>query len=74
MLTARQSVVLKCIREYSKRGYSPRQEEIMIAAGLRTTSSVRLHLKTLERLGYLRPRPKGVHRAIILADHVKAAA
>ena len=73
-LTARQAAVLQCIRDFSKRGYSPRLTEIARAVGLRGDSSVELHVKTLERLGNLRQRPKGQHRSIALAEPLKSVA
>jgi SOS-response transcriptional repressor LexA len=73
-LTARQAAVLQVIRDFSKRGYSPRLTEIRDAVGLRGVRSVELHVKTLERLGYLLPRPKGQHRSIALAEPMNSAA
>ena len=61
-LTSRQAAVLQVIRYFSKRNYSPRLTEIRDAVGLRDVRSVELHIKTLERLGYLHPEPKGLRR------------
>jgi len=67
-LTFSQATVLQVIRGFSKRNYSPRLTEIRDAVGLRDVRSVELHIKTLERLGYLHPKPKGLHRLLTLTE------
>ncbi|GAB3829594.1 transcriptional repressor LexA [Dactylosporangium cerinum] len=54
-LSDRQQHVLSVIRGWvEERGYPPTVREIGAAVGLGSTSSVSHHLKSLERLGYLR--------------------
>jgi SOS-response transcriptional repressor LexA len=67
-LSDRQAAVLKCIRDFAKRGYAPRYEEIGRVVGLRGTNSVRYQVTMLEKKGYLRQRPLGQHRSIALTE------
>jgi repressor LexA len=54
-LTKRQRAVLKYIaRFYSKKGYSPSIRDICKGVGLSSSSSVHLHLKTLEDRGFIK--------------------
>ncbi len=73
-LSDRQEQILQVIKAFAARGYAPRMEEIGAAVGIRSTFAVRHHIKALETKGYLRPRPKGQHRSIALAEPLKAAA
>ena len=57
-LTARQHEVLEFIdRMMRERGYPPSVREIGEAVGLTSPSTVHAHLRTLQRLGYLRRDP-----------------
>jgi repressor LexA len=57
-LSRRQRTVLKFIARYqSKKGYSPSIRDICKGVGLSSSSSVHLHLKTLEEKGYIRRDP-----------------
>ena len=67
-LPARKAAVLKCIEAFAKRGYSPRYSEIAKIVGLRSASAAQYQVMTLEKMGYLKPRPKGQHRSIALAE------
>ena len=73
-LSARQEHILQVIRDLAKHGYSPALKEIGAAVGIRSTYGVRYQIAALESKGYLRPRPKGQHRCIALAEPLKAAA
>jgi repressor LexA len=58
MLTDRQREVLETIDAYMRdRGYPPSVREIGEAVGLASPSTVHSHLRTLQRLGYLRRDP-----------------
>jgi len=63
-LSDRQEQVLQVVRAgVARRGYPPSIREIGDAVGLKSTSSVAHHLKTLQELGYLhrdRGRPRSV--------------
>lgn len=53
-LTKSQEMVLNAIKTFTaERGYSPSVRELCEICGLRSTSSVHAHLKSLERKGYL---------------------
>ena len=57
-LTTRQHEVLEFIdRMMRERGYPPSVREIGEAVGLTSPSTVHAHLRTLQRLGYLRRDP-----------------
>ncbi len=57
-LTSRQRGILDYIdRQMRSRGYPPSVREIGEAVGLTSTSTVHAHLRTLQRLGYLRRDP-----------------
>ncbi len=57
-LTDRQLQVLACIEQAMReRGYPPSVREIGEAVGLSSSSTVHMHLETLQRLGYLRRDP-----------------
>lgn len=67
-LTPRQAAVLEFIkRVWDEKGYSPSVREICDGVGLKSTSTVHNHLKTLEELGYIR-RNDSKQRAIELVD------
>jgi repressor LexA len=57
-LSKRQRAILKYIVRYqSRKGYSPSIRDICKGVGLSSSSSVHLHLKTLEDKGYIRRDP-----------------
>lgn len=63
-LTPRQAAVLDFIkRVWAEKGYSPSVREICDGVGLKSTSTVHNHLKSLEELGYIR-RNNSKQRAI----------
>lgn len=62
-LTESQQKVLDYIKETAPSGVPPTVREICAATGLRSTSTVHAHLKTLERLGYI-TRDAGLNRSI----------
>ena len=53
MLTASQQKVYDYLRNRAQSGLPPTVREICRATGLKSTSSVHAHLKTLEREGYI---------------------
>lgn len=66
MLTKSQQKVYDYLRSRTQCGLPPTVREICAATGLKSTSSVHAHLKTLEREGYI-SRDAGLNRAIHLA-------
>lgn len=63
-LTPRQAAVLEFIkRVWAEKGYAPSLREICDGVGLKSTSTVHNHLKSLEELGYIR-RNNSKQRAI----------
>lgn len=65
-LTEQQKAVLHYVREYTRTtGYPPTVREIARGTRLRSQSSACHHLKSLERLGYLR-RDANVPRGLVL--------
>lgn len=62
-LTESQKKVFDFLRKQAPTGVPPSVREICAATGLRSTSTVHAHLKTLERLGYIR-RDAGHNRSI----------
>ncbi len=62
-LTKSQQKVYDFLRREAPRGVPPTVREICAATGLRSTSTVHAHLKTLERLGYI-SREAGLNRSI----------
>lgn len=66
MLTASQQKVYDYLRNRAQSGLPPTVREICQATGLKSTSSVHAHLKTLEREGYI-VRDAGLNRAIHIA-------
>ena len=52
-LTKSQQKVFDFLREQMPSGIPPTVREICNATGLRSTSTVHAHLKTLEKLGYI---------------------
>ena len=62
-LTKSQQKVYDFLRKEAGKGVPPSVREICAATGLRSTSTVHAHLKTLERLGYIH-REAGLNRSI----------
>lgn len=62
-LTASQQKVYEFLKAQAPSGVPPTVREICAATGMRSTSSVHAHLKTLERLGYI-TRDAGLNRSI----------
>ena len=62
-LTKSQQKVYDFLRQQASTGVPPTVREICTATGLRSTSTVHAHLKTLERLGYI-SRGAGLNRSI----------
>lgn len=65
MLTESQQKVYDYLKNRTQNGLPPTVREICAATGLKSTSSVHAHLKTLERAGYI-SRDAGLNRAIHL--------
>ena len=71
-LTKSQQKVYDFLRKEAPRGIPPTVREICAATGLRSTSTVHAHLKTLERLGYI-SREAGLNRSIRIEGSENAA-
>ena len=71
-LTKSQKKVYDFLKERISYGVPPSVREICAATGLKSTSSVHLHLKTLEELGYI-SRDAGLNRAIHIEGCEQAA-
>ncbi len=68
-LTQRQRAVLECVDENIRnRGYPPSVREICERVGLASTSTVHSHLRTLQKLGYLRRDPTKPRAIEVTAD------
>lgn len=65
MLTQSQQKVYDYLKNRTQNGLPPTVREICTATGLKSTSSVHAHLRTLEREGYI-TRDAGLNRAIHL--------
>lgn len=65
MLTKSQRKVYDYVRDRLENGLPPTVREICRATGLKSTSSVHAHLRTLEEMGLI-SRDKGLNRAIHL--------
>jgi len=71
-LTRKQKAILDFIRgETSRRGFPPTIREIGARFGLRSTGSVRDHLRALERKGYI-DRRRHLSRGIVLRAAARA--
>lgn len=56
-LTLQQNAVYNGILEYQKvHGFAPSIRELCVICGLASTSSVYFHLKSLEKMGYIKRR------------------
>lgn len=67
-LTQSQQKILKYITECSQEGRSPSVRDICAATGLKSTSTVHSHLKTLQNLGFISKEDK-LNRTIRLANN-----
>lgn len=70
-LTKSQQKVYDYLVQAAPRGIPPTVREICNATGLKSTSTVHAHLKTLERLGYI-SRDAGMNRSIHIEGTVSA--
>ena len=70
MLTKSQKKVYDYLKSRVQEGLPPTVREICQATGLKSTSSVHAHLKTLEREGYI-SREAGLNRAIHIVGEQK---
>lgn len=71
-LTKSQQKVYEFLRHEASMGVPPTVREICAATGLKSTSTVHAHLKTLERLGYI-TREAGHNRSIRVEGETPAA-
>lgn len=71
-LTKSQQKVYDFLRREASTGVPPTVREICAGTGLRSTSTVHAHLKTLERLGYI-SREAGLNRSIRVEGETPAA-
>ena len=71
-LTKSQQKVYDFLRQEASTGAPPTVREICAGTGLRSTSTVHAHLKTLERLGYI-SREAGLNRSIRVEGETPAA-
>ncbi len=71
-LTESQRKVYEFLRKRAPTGVPPSVREICAATGMRSTSTVHAHLKTLERLGYI-SRGAGQNRSIHIEGTQAAA-
>ena len=67
-----QQKVYDFLRQEASTGVPPTVREICAGTGLRSTSTVHAHLKTLERLGYI-SREAGLNRSIRVEGETPAA-
>ncbi len=70
-LTESQRKVFEFLKKEAGRGVPPSVREICSATGLKSTSTVHAHLKTLEKLGYIE-RDAGLNRSIRLGGVEKS--
>ena len=72
-LSANQEKILIAIRDHIKKnGYSPAVRDICQETGIKSTSTVHLHLNNLEKMGYIR-RDHTKSRAIELIEETDSA-
>lgn len=71
-LTKSQQKVYDFLRQQSSTGVPPTVREICAATGLKSTSTVHAHLRTLERLGYI-SRGAGLNRSIRIQGEAPTA-
>lgn len=64
ILTKRQAQVYECIISYqNKKGYAPTVRELCAMIGVSSTSTITLHLKKIEEMGFIK-RQQNFPRAI----------
>jgi len=73
-LTKWERLILEVVPELSASGLPPTMTEIGEAIGLRSWGILRQNIQSLEQKGLLRPRPKGRHRGVMLAQPLQPAA
>lgn len=67
-LTKTQVIVLNAIKTFTEeRGYSPSVRDLCEMCGLKSTSTVHSHLKSLERKGYLK-KHENQPRSLVLVE------
>ena len=71
-LTKSQQKVFDYIVECSHEGRVPSVREVCSATGLKSTSTVHLHLKSLEEMGYIQREP-GLNRCIKVVGEVSTS-
>ena len=71
-LSASQQKILNYLKERAQDGLPPSVREICSATGLKSTSTVHAHLKTLEENGYI-SREAGLNRAIHITGEERSA-
>jgi repressor LexA len=71
-LTKRQQQIYDFLKDRAQCGVPPSVREICAATGLKSTSTVHMHLKVLEREGYI-SRDVGLNRAIHIEGTQQAA-
>ena len=71
-LSKSQQKIYDFLKEKAQYGVPPSVREICAATGLKSTSTVHAHLKTLERLGYI-TREAGLNRSIRVEGETPAA-
>lgn len=71
-LSASQQKILNYLKERAQDGLPPSVREICSATGLKSTSTVHAHLKTLEENGYI-SREAGLNRAIHISGEERSA-
>ena len=65
-LTFCQQIILDCVKKYYETHYdSPTLLELCEMAGLKTKSTVQVHLRNLQKKGYLQIEPR-IKRGIII--------
>ena len=70
-LTAKQEQILNCIKQSLKdKGYPPSVRELCLEVGLSSTSTVQIHINTLEKKGYIRRDPSKPRTIEVLDEEV----
>ena len=63
-----QYLILDCVKKYIEENEeSPTLNELCEMSGINTISTVHVHLKNLEKLGYVEIKPR-IKRGIVLKD------
>jgi repressor LexA len=70
ILTSKQNITLEYIKSFiNNNQYPPTLREIGLGLNIKSTNGVRVHLKALERKGWLK-RVQNVSRGIVLSEKV----